>query len=395
MFSFHQITALFLISLLSVSAVLGTEASKAINASVNRPGFLFLGDMVKSAPNENAVVSPFSIACAMGMVRNGARGESASGLEQLFGSVIGCGESLRDAMKTVGDGGKVQVALSNRLWHAPQQKVTDAYRKSLQDYFGAFVKDLDFGNAVQAAAAVNQAVAEDTRGLIKELVKPDTFNAGTAMVLVNTLYFKGGWMVPFAEDMTHDAAFTNADGSQVPCKMMFAARPVPMIQDAELGVSGLVLPYKNDAYQLVALLPEQGRSTAVILDALAGGKLNYWLERTSDFYEIRMFLPKLTVEGKSSLRKAMEARGAGALFSSRADLSGISGDRSMKLDDVLHAVKLEMNERMTEAAAATAAIAMRMSLRESKEFRFDRPFVLVLVERRTGAALFAAVINKM
>ena len=157
----------------------------------------------------------------------------------------------------------------------------------------------------------------------------------------------------------------------------------------------MVLPYKNDAYQLVALLPDQNRKPADIVNALAGGALQEWMERAVDFYEVRMFLPKLDIAGKSSLRKSMENHGGGVLFSGKADLSGISGDCSLKLDDVLHAVRLKLDERTTEAAAATAAIAMRMSLVEGRELRLDRPFVLVLVERRTGAALLSAVVNKM
>jgi serpin B len=364
-------------------------------ASLNRPGFLFLGDTLKAAPAENALVSPFSIACAMGMVRCGAKADSAAALDGLFGRELGDGAALREKMKNVADGGEVKVTISNRLWYSPVQKVLDSYRNSLKDYFNATAASLDFCNGAAAAATVNRAVEADTNGLIKEIVQPDTFNAGTALVLVNALYFKGEWMVPFAEDMTHDAAFKCADGSEVPCKMMFAARRVPWIRDDARGVSGMVLPYKNDAYQLVALLPDQNRKPADIVNALAGGALQEWMERAVDFYEVRMFLPKLDIAGKSSLRKSMENHGGGVLFSGKADLSGISGDCSLKLDDVLHAVRLKLDERTTEAAAATAAIAMRMSLVEGRELRLDRPFVLVLVERRTGAALLSAVVNKM
>jgi serpin B len=76
------------------------------------------------------------------------------------------------------------------------------------------------------------------------------------------------------------------------------------------------------------------------------------------------------------------------------------GSRQFYLSEVIHKTRLEVDEKGTVAAAATAVLALAGARylpprpRPIKTLVFDRPFVVLIGDSQTDAVLFAGVIEE-
>jgi serpin B len=102
-------------------------------------------------------------------------------------------------------------------------------------------------------------------------------------------------------------------------------------------------------------------------------------------------MPTFSYEWDTSLRDTLSAMGMPLAFSGGADFSGMTGNRALFIDDVLHKAFVAVDEEGTEAAAATAVIMREAAPRQPAspiEFTVDRPFIFLIRDRATGTILF-------
>ena len=94
----------------------------------------------------------------------------------------------------------------------------------------------------------------------------------------------------------------------------------------------------------------------------------------------------------ASLKGALRSLGMERVFSGQADLSGIGGSPGdLFVSEVVHQSFVKVDEKGTEAAAATGAgIALTsMPVREKPvEFRADHPFLFIIRGRDPATVLF-------
>jgi serpin B len=84
-------------------------------------------------------------------------------------------------------------------------------------------------------------------------------------------------------------------------------------------------------------------------------------------------------------------------FSSRADFSGMTGNRDLSISEVVHKAFVAVDEAGTEAAAATAVV-MRATAMPTKplEVTVDRPFIFLIRDIQTGSIIFVGrVVNPL
>jgi serpin B len=171
---------------------------------------------------------------------------------------------------------------------------------------------------------------------------------------------------------------------------MMNARLEQMGYREEEGLQICELPYQGHGMTMVVLLPKAGGLEALEarlakegVDAVVGR-----LGRR----DVNVTLPKFKIEAQFTLNDALKALGMRDAFSpSLADFSGMTGTRELSISAVVHKAFIEVNEKGTEAAAATGVIVRATSVMISEPpavFRADRPFVFVLRDRVSGAALF-------
>jgi serpin B len=349
----------------------------------------------------NIFFSPYSVSTALAMTWAGARGKTAEEMSKVlhFGKdaeAVHKGFSLLRQDLAGESGAPFELAIADRLFAQAGFKFLDPFLALAKDRYAAPVEQLDFkASAEPSRLHINQWVEQQTHDRIKELLKPKIIDEHTRLVLVNAIYFKGGWEAAFDKSATAPAPFT-ANGK---------AFDVPMMsQEAQAGYSetddlqALVLPYKSGTgakLAMLVLLPSQalglagleGRLSAKMLGELLGG-----LPRG----KVRVFLPKFKMESAFSLKESLAALGMKTAFDcgdpTTADFSGMDGKRDLCISAVVHKAFVDVNEEGTEAAAATAVVVKKTRAvskpRPVPVFRADRPFLFAIVDEQSRSVLF-------
>ena len=288
--------------------------------------------------------------------------------------------------------GAVKVRVANGAFADRHLDLFPAFSATLRDRFDARVERLDFADE-RSVGRVNAWVAEATGGAIPELVA--RLDPNDVLVLANAIRFEGEWAQHFDPERTVPAPFHLRTGTAPEVPTMHADDlPARYREDGDFQAAAL--PYDGGGFELVAVLPRAGLEAPEALRRLAADPS--WLGGR-DFGKARgtLALPRLTLDVEASLLPALRALGLGDALDDPQAFAGIAAP-APKLSRVLHRTMLVLDERGTEAAAATAAIMMARAaiVEEDRTFdmRVDRPFALAVRHRGTGAVLFAAWVDE-
>ncbi len=345
----------------------------------------------------NLFFSPHSISTALAMTYAGARGETAAEMarvlhftlpaEQLFPAFNALDLALQPG-KPKEKEQPLELQGANALWGQQGYNFRSEFLDLLAQNYGAGMRLVDFKTAPEAARqAINQWVSEQTKARIKDLIAPGVIDTLTRLVLVNAIYFKGGWLYPFEPKATHEAPFTRLDGSQVNVPLMFwsTAETVRYAQGA--GYQMVELPYQGGNAVMTILLPDAGQF-ATFEEKLTAAQLTTLLRSMSP-HEVKVAMPRFKNESAFDLTQTLGKLGMSTALSDAADFSGMTGQRDLYIGAVVHKAFVEVNESGTEAAAATAVI-MKLTAApiQPLEVRVDRPFIYLIRDTQTGAMLF-------
>ena len=332
-------------------------------------------------PDADACLSPYSAASALSLARRAARGRTVDQLAAVLGEDQG--ELLR-AAADLGD--EAQLAIANTLWASDRITVSESFRDELAGWPGSKVEAAPFDSDPEGSRQrINADVDQTTHGLIPELLPAGAIHPLTRASLVNALYLKTAWRRPFAKHATKDADFHTPDGvRQVPT--MHLDESVGYARDG--GWQVVQLPAKGGV-EATVLLPDQDLATAE--PALTRDALHRLLESPKPA-KIQLSLPKISLDLRAGLDQALQGLGVTELFAPEADLTGLSPDRPLWVDSILHQAVLRLDEDGLEGAAATAMQMRTMALMHSEplEVRVDRPFLLLVRHRESGAVYFVA-----
>jgi serpin B len=286
-------------------------------------------------------------------------------------------------------GDAFQLSIANSLWGEKTQHFEPSFTKVLKDSYGAGLEQADFRNNAEAERVrINGWVEDETHAKIKDLLPPGELKSDTKLVLVNAIYFKASWSKAFEASATQKAKFTTLAGPKVDVDMMWSRRHAKVTSGPTYDA--VALPYLGEDMELVAVAPKAGTFDAFerSLDATTFEQVYGKLESA----EANIHLPKFKIAGASvKLKEALTKLGMGVAFSDGADFSGITGRSDTKISNVVHKAFIALDERGTEAAAATAVVMIgKTAIAPSAvvDVRFDRPFVFAIRHAPTGALLF-------
>lgn len=383
--------------------VLSAAETRVIDGS-NGFAFGLLREARAAGPGPNTFVSPLSVSMALGMTMNGAAGDSWTQLRDALGfagmeepAVNAAYRDLRDLLLALDP--TVDMAVGNALW-SDAHRVTflPEFVQRIETYFDAEAATLDFSNP-GARDVINGWVADLTRGRIQELI--DVIPPDAVAYLVNAIYFLADWRTQFDGDRTRPGSFTRSDGSTVTAPFMAGDVGYRVFGLGDpAGPQGVELPYGGGAFTGVAVLPPVGQGIDEFLAGLDVARWSAWMDAFDAAAETEdldrpgtaVELPKFELAWKDDLVEALKALGVEDIFlANRADLSRMNGQRDLFVTRVLHQTYVRVDERGTEAAAATAVEIGRTSAPSS--LRFERPFLFVIRERYSGTILFAGVIG--
>jgi len=411
-------------------------AAKKAAAGLNAFGLdlyrRILADKSLDLAGKNVVFSPTSIALALAMARAGARGETAaemdavlhaSGWDALGSGLNALDQALasRDATWQDGEGTAHQLALriANAAFAQRGWSIEQAYLDAVASTFGAGLRLVDYKVDPEAARkTINAWVKEQTAGRIPELLpKPPNspIDTLTRLVLVNAIYLKANWAREFSKDATKPAPFTRLDGSRVtvPTMSLFGGQDVPYASATDwkatelryLGADGstplamtLILPDDVATFEatltsaklggIISNLDKQRQVLARVTSSGGDGDCGSYA------YSLDLLMPRFGIETGANLVEALKALGMPLAFDVRtADFGGITTSEKLYIAAVIHKANIDVDEKGTEAAAATV-VAMGTGgctgpgPARTLTLRLNRPFLFVLRDVQTGAVLF-------
>lgn len=343
----------------------------------------------------NLFLSPHSISVALAMTYGGARGTTAEQMAKTLHFSRPADDLHRSMaeqqkhLEAIQAAGKVQLAVANSLWPQKGYAFREEFTDLCRTRYGVEITALDFMEETEGARVrINDWVAGRTADRIKDLIPPGVLTTLTRLVLANAIYFKGDWAKPFDEKQTRDEAFHLAGGTTA--KAPFMHRAGRMLHAETDAAQILSLPYQGDDLSMVIVLPKNKTGLSAVEQALTAGQIATWISALRQV-QVELSLPRFKSTATFSLKDTLIAMGMTDAFSGTADFSGMEPKRELRIGAVLHKAFVEVNEKGTEAAAATAVVMQRIAMARPEPpvvFRADHPFLYLIRENKTGAILF-------
>ena len=345
----------------------------------------------KTRGESSLVLSPLSVTYALGMLNNGAAGQTQQEIGQVlgFGDVDGqnafCQKLKQELAGTRLYDQTTNVLISNTMFvnEGLGWQLKPEFTQKASQYYTANPQARDFADG-QTRNVINQWASDHTAGMIKEVLSEVEFNPLAVSYLLNAIYFKGMWSDPFKAEDTREEPFDGGD----PVPMMHKHGMMPF---AENDICKYVcLPYGNGTYQMQVMLPNEGRTLADLVESLDGK--NWQIVYPNTMIEVDLKLPRFETSSNINLMKAMSDLGMPTAFSPyEADFSSLVVDmqsENIYIELMKQVAKIEVNEQGTEAAAVTIIGEGATGIPKQADFHADRPFLYIISERSTGVIHF-------
>lgn len=346
--------------------------------------------------DKSFMVSPFSLSMALAMTWNGAAGETKTAMQETLkmgnysdDDINGYYKKLKEALLKTDP--STQLSIANAIFTNKFVTIKPNFIKTNTDYYHATVQPVDF-SLPTTKDIINRWASDNTNNLIKEVI--DKTNADDLMYLLNAIYFKGIWTTKFDAKNTSKKAFLTENGTKRTVDMMSQTAKFNYTEDEIMQV--VQLPYGNQAFSMLVLLPQSGKKQTDVVSALQNKE--YWGKTRTALRqaEVVLSLPKFKTEYSIKLNEVLGKMGMGVAFDPyKADFSRMS-EISAFISFVKQDTYISTDESGTEAAAVTV-IGMEMTSAapgpQKVIFNADRPFIYVIQENSTGAILFMGAVK--
>lgn len=361
--------------------------------------FRFFRQVNESEKNQaNWMISPLSASMALGMLTNGADGNTLAELKATLGfseaNIDEMNAYYRRLLTELPDlDNTTQLRLANSIWINQDFKVKKPFVDVNKQMYDAQVSNLDFSSA-KAPSIINNWCSDHTNGRITEVI--GNIDPNAMMYLLNALYFKGIWAekYKFNKSNTKDEDFTNADGSRTKVKMMNQTTTCSFSYNDHFWIAKF--PYGNRAYSMTLLLPDEDLGLDKCLEAMTGESWKEWnMGWTSR--ELIVKMPRFEIKYNKSLIEDMKALGIKEAFTSSANFTNLS-DKALYLGLLNQHTYLKVDEEGTEAAAVTVTGVLTEAGPPPGgpvEFYLNRPFAFLITETSTGTVLFTGKVTSL
>lgn len=335
--------------------------------------------MLSQLPQDkNYVVSPFSLKMAMMMAANGAEDETQKEILDAFGikDIKEFNVNAKQLIADLNDDDKAEVNIANSIWFnksvgGEQGDFSEAFREIIKNDFSGTAETVTNKNSVEK---VNEWTEKQTNGKIKNLLSED--NREYLAAIVNAIYMKADWRKQFEKEATYKEAFTDIDGKETELDFMHQTAHFDYYANGENKI--IKLPYTNGMSMYIAL-----GDAKVLKDGAA--------QMTSK--KVHLTLPKFKLDYSVGLDDILKNMGVKRAFEDNAQFDPmIQNVFGVKIDTVLQKAFIEVDEKGTEAAAATTVIIEATGMLEPEEiveFKADKPFTYYIADDKYGEVLFA------
>ncbi|XP_065256137.1 leukocyte elastase inhibitor-like [Emys orbicularis] len=412
----------------------------SISQAINEMGLDLYNELNKNAADKNIFFSPMSISTGLVMVLLGARGNTATQMQEVLHLNRAAG-SANLGTRPVSESGTTEaepeylnegqyhqlpqfpkpspsrcdlvggihtefqtllsqlknlnksyvLSLANSLFAQKGYNFHQQYLKCTKELYGAMLQTVDFKSATEAARqTINSWVESKTQGKIRELFVPGVIDPTAVLVLVNAIYFKATWEYKFEEKHTMPRDFRINQNESKSVQMMYQKDRFKIAHIQEMNAQILMIPYAGKSLNMIILLPDDTTGLEQVERAMTYEKLTRWtsLESMRD-REVEVYLPRFKLEDTFELNLPLQEMGMIDVFKeSKADLSGMAPSGKLFLSKVVHKAYVEVNEEGTLAAAATGSVVVNRSHLSGDLFMADHPFLFFIQHNPTNTILF-------
>ena len=337
---------------------------------------------------KSTILSPISITYALGMLNNGAAGETQQQINQVLGfgetGADGINDFCRKMLTTAPTLDKLtKVMIANTIFMNKRYNILPDFKQKAKQFYDAEPETRDFHDG-KTLDVINQWASDHTEEMITKVLDADSFNPDAVSYLLNAIYFKGAWAEKFDKANTRDELFEGA------------TKKVPMMhQEHQFGYTendlcqALNLPYGNGSYQMTILLPHEGKTVNDVLQSLNGETWPQYRNLPNAIVDVK--LPRFESNTDQNLNDIMSALGMPLAFTDHAEFPFFC-DVSTKIGMMKQVARIKLNEEGTEAAAVTViGVVQSTSVPHEPQrvsFHATRPFLYVISERQSGAIFF-------
>jgi serpin B len=362
--------------------------------SHNYFAFNLLNKIANNNKNENILFSPISLSMVLDILYNGASENTKNEISQtMFYAEISEDEinqqnKFLNEVLNVGNN-DIEIKLANSILARQGKDFNEKFMNINKDFYNIYINFADFSDN-KTVDDINLWVKETTNNKIKGMLEPPIDN-NTVMFLLNAFYFNALWKYEFDITKTTVDFFDLINGDRISVPFMFQERE-NFIYLENNQFQSIVLPYgKDSSYAMTVILPKIDIND--LLQKLNG---DYWNELQSQYAGRKGLLrmPGFRIEYEQMMNDVFIKLGIKEAFSNlTADFSRIRKENDLYISKIKHKTYIEVNEKGTEAAAASSIeIGLKTAIEINDQTPFDmvvnKPFLFLITENNTGSIIF-------
>lgn len=372
------------------------KAQSQVNIVNNNNEFAFeLFGKLNLKDTTNVFISPISISTALSMAYDGAKGKTAKEMRTMLKFSKDQEESHKEFVELLNyyrNSKQNFFTIVNSAVAQEKYGFKDTYLQLLDDY-AAVIHSADFRNESsreKARIEMNNWVSENTEKKIKDLIDKNSLDELTRLVLINAIYFKADWQYEFPIDKTRQMIFYKKTRQYI-TSFMHNRQNYNFFKNEDLLM--IELPYKDSSASMYIILPKEGADIDQFCAEMTYDKFNN-LEKQCSSKLIDLLLPKFKIDAKYKLKEQLREMGMLEAFTGRANFNKMNGRSDLMIDEVIHQSFIEIDEKGTEAAAATAVVVREKSAPQVEYININRPFFFLIKEHKKGSILFIGKFTK-
>ncbi|XP_068054201.1 heterochromatin-associated protein MENT-like [Anomalospiza imberbis] len=400
---------------------------EVVSTSVGKFTIDLFNKLNENNKGKNIFFSPWSISAALALTYLGAKGTTATEMAEVLHFTVGARAEASSSVARPSRGRpkrrkldpenkqaadihsgfkKLLTAINkprstyslksaNRIYMEKTFLLLPTYIQLSKNYYKAEPQKVNFKTAPeQSGKEINTWVEKQTEGKIKNLLSPRDVTNTTKLILINAIYFKAEWEAKFKAEYTELQPFRLSKNKTKPVKMMYIRKTFPVLIMETMNFKMIELPYVKRELSMFILLPDDIKDNSTGLEQLEREltyeKLSEWTDSKKMTETIvDLHLPKFKMEERYDLSDNLIRMGMHNAFSSNADFSGMT-ENDVMISKVFHKSFVAVDEKGTEAAAATAVIIEEKTAYISHvlKFRVDHPFYFFIRHNKSKSILF-------
>ncbi len=350
----------------------------------------FAFNLFRVADAQNStILSPISITYALGMLNNGAAGDTQAQINK----VLGFGETGAEGInafckKMLTEAPNLdkstKVLISNTIYMNQGYELKPLFVSKANDCYHAEPETRNFADG-KTLDVINQWASDHTEKMIEKVLDKDSFDPSAISYLLNAIYFKGAWTEKFDKENTCDEAFMMETGEEKQLPIMHQEQEFYYAEDDDCQV--LRLPYGNKAYSMTILLPKEGKTVRDLVKTLNKDTWERYQRIGSAIVDVK--LPRFESKTDLALDKIMVTLGMPNAFNPNLAEFPEFCNVPTYIDMMKQVARIKVNEEGTEAAAVTVIfVKLANAAPRRVSFHATRPFLYIISEQSTGAIFF-------